>query len=72
MWAWLNPKNLIQILTLLKALWDGAKSLYSMINNYLRNRQHEKNIANYEEKLNASDDERHQAGAELLNGTKPK
>jgi len=49
MWAWLNPKNLIQVLMLVKTLWDSATSLYIAVNEWLVKRRQKKEISKIEE-----------------------
>lgn len=49
MWAWLNPKNLIQVLTLLKYLVDGAKAIYNSFVEWNIKRKQQKEIKQAEE-----------------------
>lgn len=49
MWAWLNPKNLIQVLTLVKTIWDSVMLLYVAVNEWLVKRRQKKEISKVEE-----------------------
>ena len=76
MWAWLNPANLIKILSLLKSLWDAAVTIYERWQEARKKAEQDKiredNLKRYEDAVKKGDkDEIAQAGEDLLNGRRP-